>query len=125
MSYKILICEDNEKNRRLMKDLLEYHGYEVYLAENGQEGIELAKKVMPDLILMDMQMPVMDGFEAVKKIKEDHQIRRIKVIAVTSFAMPGDKERVIKAGADYYIAKPIDTRRLPEIIKMVIEGEKP
>ncbi|MCS7215789.1 MAG: response regulator [Thermodesulfovibrio sp.] len=125
MSYKILICEDNEKNRKLMKDLLEYHGYEVYLAENGQEGIELAKKVMPDLILMDMQMPVMDGFEAVKKIKEDHQIRRIKVIAVTSFAMPGDKERVLQSGADYYIAKPIDTRRLPEIIKTVIEGKKP
>lgn len=125
MPYKILICEDNEKNRRLMKDLLEYHGYEVYLAENGEEGIEMAKKVKPVLILMDMQMPVLDGFEAIKKIRQDNEIKHIKIIGVTSFAMPTDKERVLQAGADYYIAKPIDTRALPEIIKKVIEGEKP
>lgn len=125
MPYKILICEDNEKNRRLMKDLLEYHGYEVYLAKNGEEGIEMAKKVKPVLILMDMQMPVLDGFEAIKRIRQDNEIKHIKIIGVTSFAMPTDKERVIQAGADYYIAKPIDTRALPEIIKKVIEGEKP
>lgn len=125
MPYKILICEDNEKNRRLMKDLLEYHGYEVYLAENGEEGIEMAKKVKPVLILMDMQMPVLDGFEAIKRIRQDNEIKHIKIIGVTSFAMPTDKERVLQAGADYYIAKPIDTRALPEIIKKVIEGEKP
>jgi len=125
MSYKILICEDNEKNRRLMKDLLEYHGYEVYLSENGEEGIEMAKRAKPDLILMDMQMPVLDGFEAIKKIRQDKEIKHLKIIAVTSFAMPTDKERVLQAGADYYIAKPIDTRTLPEIIKRVIEGEKP
>lgn len=125
MPYKILICEDNERNRKLMKDLLEYHGYEVYLAENGKEGIEVAKKVRPDLILMDMQMPVMDGFEAIKKTRQDKEIKDIKIIAVTSFAMPGDKDRVLQAGADYYIAKPIDTRALPEIIKKVIEGQKP
>ncbi|GLI53486.1 response regulator [Thermodesulfovibrio yellowstonii] len=125
MSYKILICEDNEKNRKLMKDLLEYHGYEVYLAENGKEGIEMAKRVKPDLILMDMQMPVLDGFEAIKKIRQDKEIKHIKIISVTSFAMPTDKERVLQAGADYYIAKPIDTRALPEIIKKVIEGQKP
>lgn len=125
MPYKILICEDNEKNRRLMKDLLEYYGYEVYLAVNGEEGIEMAKKVKPALILMDMQMPVLDGFEAIKRIRQDNEIKHIKVISVTSFAMPTDKERVLQAGADYYIAKPIDTRALPEIIKKVIEGEKP
>jgi len=125
MPYKILICEDNEKNRKLMKDILEYHGYEVYLAENGKESIEMAKRIKPDLILMDMQMPVLDGFEAIKKIRQDSEIKHIKIIAVTSFAMPGDKERVLQAGADSYIAKPIDTRALPEIIKKVIEGEKP
>lgn len=123
MPYKILICEDNEKNRKLMEDIFKYHGYEVYLAANGKEGIEMAKRIKPDLILMDMQMPVLDGFEAIKKIRQDSEIKHIKIIAVTSYAMSGDKERVLQAGADYYIAKPIDTRALPEVIKKVIEGE--
>lgn len=125
MAYRILICEDNEKNRKLFKDLLEYYGYEVYLAKNGEEGIKMAKEVKPDLILMDIQMPVIDGFEAIKRIREDPETRNFKVIALTSYAMPEDKKRAFEVGVDYYISKPINTRTLPNIIKEVIEGKKP
>lgn len=122
MGYKVLVCEDNENNRRLIKDILEYHGFEVYLASNGEEGIRMAKELKPDIILMDMQMPVFDGFEAIKRIRADTEIRHIKIMVVTSYAMPGDKDRAMKIGADHYIAKPIDTRSLPFEIKKVIES---
>jgi CheY-like chemotaxis protein len=114
---KILIVEDNELNRRLIRDILKYHGYEIIEAGDGAEGIEMAKSHKPDLILMDMQMPVMDGFAATQILKKDDEMKNIKIIAVTSFAMVGDREKILGAGADDYIAKPIDTRQLPEIVK--------
>lgn len=120
MSKRILIIEDSEVNRRLMRDVLIYHGFEVIEASNGKEGIELALKQRPDLILLDMQMPVMDGFEVLRVIRDNPDLRGIKIITVTSFAMVGDKERILKAGADDYIAKPIDTRELPKRIKMML-----
>lgn len=120
MSKRILIIEDSEVNRRLMRDVLLYHGFEVIEASNGKKGIELALKQRPDLILLDMQMPVMDGFEVLRVIRNNPDLRGIKIITVTSFAMVGDKERILKAGADDYIAKPIDTRELPKRIKMML-----
>ena len=117
MGHRILVVEDNVQNRMLVKDVLEFYGYEIIEAENGQEGIDMAKKYKPDLILMDIQMPVIDGFTAVKIIRSDPETKNIKMIAVTSFAMSGDKERIKEAGFDHYISKPIDTRELPGLVK--------
>ena len=118
---KILIVEDNEKNRTLVKDVLEYHGYEVIEAGNGKEGIKMAKEHKPDLILMDIQMPVMSGYDAIKILKNNPETKDIKIIALTSFAMKGDKEKIMEEGFDDYIAKPIDIRRLPELVKEALE----
>jgi two-component system cell cycle response regulator DivK len=117
MAATILIVEDNEKNRRLIKDVLEYHGYLVIEAPNGAEGARLAIERKPDLILMDIQMPVMDGMSAAKLIRSDPAMQGIRMIALTSFAMKGDRERFLEAGFDDYLAKPVDTRKLPGIVK--------
>ena len=121
MSRKILVVEDNEKNLILIRDILRYHGYDVYEACNGEEGIRKAKECVPDLILMDIQMPVMDGFTALKALKEMPETKNIKVIALTSFAMAGDRGKIMQAGFDDYISKPIDTRQLPEMVKRYLE----
>jgi two-component system cell cycle response regulator DivK len=118
---KILIVEDNEKNRTLVKDVLEYHGYEVIEAGNGKEGIKIAKENNPDLILMDIQMPVMSGFDAIKILRNNSETKDIKIIALTSLAMKGDKEKCMEEGFDDYMAKPIDIRRLPEVVKKALE----
>ncbi len=120
MPYKILIVEDNKNNRKLFRDILKYSGYEVLEAQDGAEGIKTAVEQMPDLILMDIQMPVMDGFEALKALRNMPETGKIKIIALTSFAMAGDKKKILKAGFDDYISKPIDTRKLPEIVKRFI-----
>lgn len=117
MPQKILVVEDNEKNRVLFRDILKYHGYEVIEAENGEECVRLAKEHIPALILLDIQMPFMDGFTALKTLKEMPETKDIKVIALTSFAMTGDRDKIMAAGFDDYISKPINTRKLPEIIK--------
>jgi two-component system cell cycle response regulator DivK len=117
MPKKILIVEDNEKNRILLKDLLAYSGYEVIEAENGEEGIKRAKEGKPDLILMDISMPVMNGLTALKKIRDDSELKDIIVIALTSSAMARDKEKVLKAGFDLYLTKPFNTRKLIEIVE--------
>lgn len=117
---KILVVEDNEKNRILVRDVLRYYGYEVIEAADGENGVKIAKSHKPDLILMDMQMPVMDGFAAIKMLKNDSDTKHIKIIAVTSYAMKGDRDRIIKAGADDYMAKPLDTRDLPRIIQRLL-----
>ena len=120
MGKKILVVEDNPNNRKLIKDVLNYYGYEVVEAKNGEEGINLAREHSPSLIIMDIQMPVMDGITAAKILKNDPKTRGIKMIALTSFAMKGDKERFIEAGFDDYISKPINTRQLPELVKKYI-----
>lgn len=114
---KILIVEDDENNRILMRDILRYYGYEVIEAVDGREGIEKAKEHKPELIFMDLQMPVMNGFETLKILRDDPDTKGIKIIAVTSFAMKGDREKALEAGFDDYIAKPINTRQLPEMVK--------
>ena len=119
MITKILVVEDNEKNRRLLRDVLQFNGFEVIEAINGEEGLSMARTENPDIILMDMQMPVMDGFTAIRTLRNDPGLKQIKIVAVTSFAMTGDREKIIAAGADGYVAKPIDTRELPAMLKVL------
>jgi CheY-like chemotaxis protein len=121
---KILIVEDNEKNRILVRDILQHFGYETIEAENGEEGIRMTKEHEPDLILMDMQMPVMDGFQAIKALRADPETKQVRIIAVTSYAMKGDRERTIEAGADDYLSKPLNTRKLMSLIKKNLAEEE-
>ena len=124
-SRTILIVEDNNSNRLLMSDILNYHGYTVLEAKNGIEGIEMARKHLPDLVLMDIQMPAMDGFTAARVLKDDPLTRQLRLIAITSFAMQGDRERILAAGFDDYIAKPIAIREFPRNIQGYLEqGDK-
>jgi len=108
MKAKILLIEDNEQNRYLATFLLEQRGYEVVPAESGPLGIELAAKVRPDLILLDIQLPGMDGHAVARALKSDPELQSIPIVAVTSYAMVGDREKVFAAGAQGYIEKPIN-----------------
>ena len=108
MKAKILLIEDNEQNRYLATFLLEQRGYEVVPAESGPLGIELAAKVRPDLILLDIQLPGMDGHAVARALKSDPELQSIPIVAVTSYAMVGDREKVFAAGAEGYIEKPIN-----------------
>jgi CheY-like chemotaxis protein len=117
MAHTILIVEDNENNRNLLKDILIFHGYEVTVAFDGQEGVSLARELMPDLVLMDIQMPGMDGMTAGQILKGDPATSGLKIIALTSFAMQGDREKFLAAGFDGYLSKPINTRELPGLVQ--------
>ncbi len=108
MAKTILIVDDDPKNLELFGDLLRVVGYMIIEATDGMQGIELARTKQPDLILMDINMPIMDGYEAIRILKGDTNTRNIPVIALTSYAMKGDKERILAMGCDGYIAKPID-----------------
>ena len=121
MPKRILIAEDDEPNRRLIKDVLMYHGYEVIEAVNGDEAVKMAAGHKPDLVLMDLQMPVMNGAEAIRQLKNSPETKAIKIIAVTGLAMESDRENTMKMGADGYMAKPIDIRQLPEAIERLFE----
>lgn len=114
---KILVVEDNELNRELMEELLEAHGFEIITAKNGSEGIGKAKELLPPLILMDIQMPDMDGTEACNHIKNAPETSHINIVAVTSYAMKGAKEKYISLGFDDYMSKPIDTKALVKLAK--------
>jgi two-component system cell cycle response regulator DivK len=105
---KILLVEDNEMNRDMLSRRLRRRGYEVVLAVDGQEGMALAQAEAPDLILMDMSLPVMDGWEATRQLKAASETMAIPVIALTAHAMSGDREKAMEAGCDDYDAKPID-----------------
>jgi two-component system cell cycle response regulator DivK len=121
MPHKILIVEDNENNRSLLWDILSFHGHEVSMASDGQEGVNLARELMPDLILMDIQMPGMDGMTAGSILKGDPATSGLKIIALTSFAMRGDQEKILAVGFDGYLSKPISTRELPGQVKHWLE----
>ena len=124
MPHKILIVEDNENNRSLLWDILTFHGFEVSIAADGQKGVALARELMPDLILMDIQMPGMDGITAGGILKGDPATSGLKIIALTSFAMRGDQEKILASGFDGYISKPISTRELPGQVKRWLEEEQ-
>ena len=123
MSHRILIIEDNENNRCLFRDILVFHGYKVTVASDGQEGVALARELKPDLILMDIQMPGMDGMTAGCILKGDPATSGLKIVAITSFAMRGDQEKILAAGFDGYLSKPISTRELPGLVKQWLEEE--
>ena len=112
MSKQILVVEDQEDNRRIVRDLLTTIDYEVTEAENGEEALAAVAKQRPDLILMDIQLPVMDGYEATRRIKADPQLRAIPIIAVTSYALSGDEEKARAAGCDDFVPKPYSPRQL-------------
>ena len=108
MKARILLIEDNPENRYLVTFLLEQRGHEVIPAESGPQGLELAAKIRPDLILLDIQLPGMDGHAVAGALKSDPQLQHIPVVAVTSYAMVGDREKCLAAGAEGYIEKPIN-----------------
>ena len=120
MAKTILIVEDNELNMKLFNDLLEAKGYNIVQTRNGMEALDLARANMPDLILMDIQLPEVSGLEVTKWIKEDEELKAIPVIAVTAFAMKGDEERIRQGGCEAYISKPISVATFIETIKYYI-----
>jgi two-component system, cell cycle response regulator DivK len=109
---RILLVEDNEMNRDMLSRRLVRNGYEVFLATDGQQGVDMALSERPDLILMDMSLPVMDGWEATRRIKANDATRRIPVIALTAHAMAGDREKALEVGCDDYDTKPVEISRL-------------
>ena len=124
MAKVILIVEDNAKNVKLVRDLLQVSGYATIYATDGRQGVELAMDRKPDLILMDIQMPVMDGLEATRILKSDASTKNIPVLALTSHAMKEDKERILQAGCDGYSTKPIDIRELLKKVAEYLKGDK-
>lgn len=112
MSKRILVVEDHEDNRQILRDLLGSAGYEMIEAENGEDGVAEASSKRPDLILMDIQLPIVDGYEATRRIKADPALTAIPIIVVTSYALSGDEEKARAAGCDAYIAKPYSPRQL-------------
>lgn len=118
MKKLVLVVEDNEQNLYLVTFLLEKNGYEVIAARDGAEGVRKAKQERPDLILMDMRLPIMDGYEATRQVKSFPELKATPVIALTAYAMRGDRERTLEAGCDAYVEKPI----VPEDLIRVVEN---
>ena len=112
MAKTVLIVEDNELNMKLFRDLLEAHGYQTSGTSNGFEALDLVRKLRPDLILMDIQLPLLDGYEVTRRIKANPALRTIPVIAVTSYALSDDEGKARAAGCDAYVSKPYSTRAL-------------
>jgi two-component system, cell cycle response regulator DivK len=113
----VLVVEDNALNLKLIRDVLEHAGFTVLVATSGEEGVEVATSGGLDLVLMDLQLPGIDGTEAMRRIRAHPESRELPVVAVTAFAMPADREQVSSAGFDGYIEKPISTRALPDIVR--------
>lgn len=112
MSKRILVVEDQEDNRKIVRDLVTASGYELVEAATGEEGLEAAARERPDLILMDIQLPGIDGYEVTRRIKANPDLRHIPIIAVTSFALSGDDKKAFAAGCDGYVTKPFSPRLL-------------
>ena len=112
MSRHILVVEDQEDSRQILRDLLGNAGYELTEAENGEEAIAAVAQRRPDLILMDIQMPVLDGYEATRRIKADPALKDVPIIVVTSYAWSGDENKALAAGCDGYVSKPSSPREL-------------
>ena len=123
MKGKILVIEDNEQNLYLMRFILEKNGYQVVTARDGQAGIEAACRERPDLILLDIQLPVMDGYEVARRLKERPESKDIPIVAVTSFAMAGDREKTLAAGCQSYIEKPINPDTFMSEIEEYLSAE--
>jgi len=126
MKRTILLIEDNEQNSYLATFLLEQHGYKVFSATNGPQGIDMAQTLMPDLILLDIQLPGMDGYAVARTLRGIESLRAIPIIAVTSYAMTGDREKSLAAGCSGYIEKPINPETfVPEIKQFLTPHPQP
>jgi len=112
MSHKILVVEDHEDNRRIIHDLLTAHGFDVVEAVTGLEGVRAAERQNPALILMDIQLPEIDGYEATRRIKSQPDLKHIPIIIITSYALSGDDLKAYEAGCDEYVSKPYSPRKL-------------
>jgi CheY-like chemotaxis protein len=121
---KILLVEDNEMNRDMLSRRLERKGYQIVMAVDGAEGVSMAKSEAPDLILMDMSLPVLNGWEATGKIKQDPETQAIPVIALTAHAMASDREKALSAGCEDYDTKPIELPRLLEKIETLLKAKR-
>ena len=125
MSKKILIVEDNPQNMRLIEMALSAESYTLLEATNGEEALEVVKKERPDLIIMDIQLPKMSGLEVTRKLREIPEFSRTPIIAITAYAMKGDKEKALDAGCNAYLSKPISARDLPNLIaKMLLQRQE-
>jgi two-component system cell cycle response regulator DivK len=118
---KILLVEDNEMNRDMLSRRLERKGFEVIIAVDGLEGVNMARTESPSLILMDMSLPVMDGWEAVRTLKDDPETKSIPVLGLSAHAMTPDRDKALKAGCDDYDTKPVDIKRLMEKIQALLD----
>ena len=121
---RILLVEDNEMNRDMLSRRLARRGFEVLIAENGQSGVDLTVSERPDLVLMDMSLPVMDGWEATRRLKADPNTSTIPIIALTAHAMASDRELALEAGCDDYDSKPVDLTRLVHKIEQLLAASR-
>ena len=120
MAKSILIVEDNQTNAQLLKDVLVIKYYDVNVVTNGDDALASIEKSKPDLVLMDVQLPGMDGYEVTCKMRENPQTKELPIIAVTAYALKGDREKAMEAGCDGYMSKPINTRELPKMVERLI-----
>jgi CheY-like chemotaxis protein len=116
-SHRILVVDDNVTNLKLIEYLLKAKGYDVQTAIDAESALEAVRNTRPSLVLMDLQLPGMDGLELTRRLKSDPNTREIVIVAVTAYAMKGDEQRALDAGCDGYVAKPIDTRALPQVVE--------
>jgi CheY-like chemotaxis protein len=123
-TYSVLVIEDNEQNLYLMRFLLEKSGFRVYDARSGREGLLAAKRLVPDLILLDIQLPEMDGYAVARELREYTPLDQVPIIVVTSYAMQGDREKALNAGANDYIEKPIEPTTFVGKISKHLSGNR-
>lgn len=122
-AHRILVVEDNEQNLKLVRDVLQHSGYEIVEARSGEEGVLLTQQRHPDLVLMDLHLPGIDGTEALRRIRQDPDVHGIPVVAITASVMKGDRTWVLAAGFDGYLEKPISVRALPgQVLEFLNEG---
>jgi two-component system cell cycle response regulator DivK len=121
---QVLIAEDNAVNRELLRELLESSGYSVIEACNGQEALDIIEEGQPDLLLLDISMPVLDGFATVRKIRENPKLSALPVLGVTAYAMQGDREKILMSGFDGYLSKPVNSRLLSEELDRLLSKRK-
>jgi CheY-like chemotaxis protein len=119
---RVLVAEDNAVNRELIRELLELRGYEVSEACDGQEALQMIEASPPDILLLDLGMPKLDGFGVIKKVRENPQLAGLPVLAVTAYAMRGDREKALDAGFDGYVSKPINAAALSQAMESLLRG---
>jgi two-component system cell cycle response regulator DivK len=122
---KLLLVEDNEMNRDMLSRRLERRGYQVVIAVDGQQGLDMARSEKPELLLLDMSLPIVDGWEVARQLKADAATRAVPIIALTAHAMSGDRERALEAGCDDYDTKPVELPRLLEKIETLLKKSSP